>query len=206
MLKCEYCGDDILRKEGISDAKYFVRVYCSKKCCKAGSRKKTQSHIVRDDAREHTKRYGCVKNGKNHPIYNAWLNMKHRCYYKGSPYYKNYGGRGISVCDEWRGAYVGFMEWSLSSGWAHRLTLDRIDNAGNYSPENCRWATHKQQHANTRANRVIVFQGTSKNVTEWAQYVGLSRSGFISRLQAHDIAYAITTPINRRYVHTKVTR
>ena len=83
----------------------------------------------------------------------VWSNMKQRCYNPNTRQYKNYGGRGITVCDEWRDNYPCFREWALKNGYRQGLTIDRINNDEGYSPENCRWATYKEQERNRRGNR-----------------------------------------------------
>ena len=93
-----------------------------------------------------------LKNGKNQMprIYRIWANMKFRCT---NPKYKEfhyYGGRGIFVCDEWINDFEAFKEWSLNNGYAENLTIDRIDNDGSYTPNNCRWITMAEQNKNKR--------------------------------------------------------
>jgi len=92
-----------------------------------------------------------------HSLYRVWENIKKRCYNKNRDNYKNYGGRGITVCDEWMNPKV-FIEWCLENGWRHGLEIDRRDNDGNYCPENCRFVTHGD---NVRNNRLIYKHNTS---------------------------------------------
>lgn len=83
----------------------------------------------------------CMKrSGKSNGVYNSWQNMKGRCLRKTHPKYHRYGGRGIGICDEWI-SIIGFSQWAFSSGWKDGLTLDRIDNDGNYEPSNCWWVS-----------------------------------------------------------------
>lgn len=91
-----------------------------------------------------------------------------RCYNPNNPSYKRYGMRGITVCEEWRVNTEAFVKWAVENGWQRGLSLDRIDNDGNYEPTNCRWATTKQQMNNTSANVYIEHDGIRKTLTEWS--------------------------------------
>lgn len=89
--------------------------------------------------------------GKRHTrLYNIWANMKQRCSNKNNPRYKDYGARGITVCDEWLHNFQSFYDWSMANGYKDDLTIDRKDNDGNYDPSNCKWSTYLEQSHNKR--------------------------------------------------------
>ena len=113
--------------------------------------------------------------------YNSWRSMMSRCHNKKSANYKYYGGIGISVCEEWKIA-ENFGEWAKASGWFEGATLDRIDNSKGYSPENCKWATKKEQALNRRTTRYITHNGETHNLTEWAEILGVDRKLLINRI------------------------
>lgn len=106
-------------------------------------------------------------------LYRIWANIKTRCTNENDPHYERYGGRGITVCDEWKNDFKAFYDWSMSNGYADDLTIDRINNNGNYEPSNCRWVTIKEQNQNKRNVVLITYDGETHNVTEWAQILRL---------------------------------
>lgn len=92
--------------------------------------------------------HGEAKFGKHSNLYDRWILIKQRCSNSKTPNYHRYGGRGITICDEWKNNYVAFRDWSLRNGYSEELELDRKDNDGNYTPDNCRWVTHAENCAN----------------------------------------------------------
>lgn len=116
----------------------------------------------------------------NSRIYRIWTNMMTRCYNRNSDKFKWYGERGISVCEKWQ-IFYGFLE-DMGDSYKEGLTLDRRNNDKNYSKDNCRWVTQKQQCNNQRTNRIITINGEAKTVAEWADIVGLEAKTIYSRL------------------------
>lgn len=105
-------------------------------------------------------------------IYNSWSKMVSRCTDKKDIRYKHYGGRGISVCEEWN-KFRPFYDWALSHGYDDKLTIDRIDVNGNYEPSNCRWITQKEQCNNKRNNINVEYNGETKTLKQWAEKYGI---------------------------------
>ena len=94
--------------------------------------------------------------------------MRDRCYCKTASSYPLYGARGISICEEWSD-FLKFRDWALNNGYSDDLTIDRIDNNGNYEPNNCRWATPSEQACNRRTARIITYRGQSDILKNWAK-------------------------------------
>lgn len=125
----------------------------------------------------------------------CWAHIKQRCLNKKDKFYKNYGGRGIKICKKWLD-FEGFWE-DMKDGYKDNLTLDRIDNDGNYCKKNCRWITHKQQQRNKTNNNFITVNGKTKTVSEWEEKMGFSRNTIYSRINlcGWSEEKAVTTPL-----------
>jgi hypothetical protein len=154
-------------------------------------------HIVRSDVLRKgiSKSCGCLQiellrkritthglKKKNKRLYEIWQGMKRRCAYKKTINYDRYGGRGITVCNEWKNDFHAFYSWALSHGYKENLTIDRIDNNGNYCPENCHWTTMFYQNRNKSNNHILTFNGVTKVLSDWALETGVSRRTLTRRL------------------------
>lgn len=128
-------------------------------------------------------------------LYGVWSTMKSRCTNPHNQKFSRYGGRGITVCEEWQ-TFEPFYEWAMANGYKENLTIERIDNDGNYEPSNCRWATNKEQSNNTRKTIKIEFNGQTKTLSDWAQSIGVRRECLWKRiyLRHWPIEKALTTP------------
>ena len=116
-------------------------------------------------------------------IYRIYKKIKRRCYVKDDPAYKDYGGRGIYMCDEWKESVENFYNWAMQNGYSDNLSIDRIDNNSGYSPENCRWATTKMQCNNRRSNIVVTIGNKTMNVAQWCEELGLNKGSIYSRIE-----------------------
>lgn len=185
-----------------------TRSYWECKCKCGGTRIVSNDHLKNGDVtdcgcyRRHLAKW--KKHGKSgERIYTIWHLMKRRCFDSTKKEYKSYGGRGISVCDEWLDSTT-FIEWAYQNGYSDELTLDRIDNNKNYCPENCRWVDLKVQANNRRNNRLITYNGETKTMTQWARENGITYPVLQKRYDVLGWSFerAISEPIN----HNKSNR
>lgn len=131
-------------------------------------------------------------------LFKIWDNMIQRCTNEKYPRYQNYGGRGISVCEEWK-EYTNFRDWAKTNGYSDQLTIDRIDNNKGYFPSNCRWTTYTAQNNNQRSNCLITYQGETNTMAEWSRKLGICYETLKARLKKHhwDVERAFSTPTQR---------
>lgn len=132
-------------------------------------------------------------------LYTIWGNMCNRCSNKNNPAWDNYGGRGITVCDEWKN-YVAFRDWAIHNGYDDSLTIDREKNDKGYSPDNCRWVDRFVQANNKRTTHVVEFNGEEKSISDWAKQYSIPYKTLHRRIVSlgWNIERALTQPIRKR--------
>jgi len=142
--------------------------------------------------------HGMARGEKRHSIYWIWHSMLQRCENPSNEGYRNYGFRGIKVCDEWH-KLIPFCDWALASGWQKGLQLDRINNNGNYEPGNCRWATPQENSRNKRDNRMITFAGKTQCLAAWVDDTGIEYDTLRARINRYrwPIERALTEFVKR---------
>lgn len=135
-----------------------------------------------------------------HPLYDIWCHMKDRCLNSNNPAYDNYGGRGITICDEWLLDVKSFVEWGLKNGWAKGLEIDREDNNKGYSPNNCRIVTSAVNSYNRRTNVLIEYNGENYNTKELEAINGIPAGRILRRIRDYNwtVEDAISKPIRKR--------
>jgi hypothetical protein len=131
-----------------------------------------------------------VHGQRKHPLYKMWQGMIRRCNDSKDFGYRNYGGRGIQVCDRWKDINL-FIE-DMYSSYSVGLELDRIDVNGNYEPNNCRWVTRKQNMNNMRRNRIVEYNGIKKTVSEWSDELSIPYKRLLARLNNWDVKKSFT--------------
>ena len=161
--------------------------------------------IVRANAltRGNTKSCGCLKARRNTHhlsktrLYGIWLGMRDRCNNPKNYAYERYGGRGVSICEDWNLDFFSFRQWALQNGYNDELSIERIDVNGNYEPSNCRWATAQEQADNKTCNILITIGDRTQNLQQWCDEYGIKRSTVNTRVRlcGWDYERAITTPI-----------
>jgi hypothetical protein len=146
---------------------------------------------------------GCIKSSGTRSIkhgdwksklYRVWIGMRNRCANRNNADFISYGGRGITVCEEWNN-YKTFKLWALNNGYADKLTIDRKNNNGNYEPSNCRWATPLEQANNKRNNCVLTYNGKTQTIVQWTNETGIKCQTIKDRINKYNwsIEKALTT-------------
>jgi len=161
--------------------------------------------------REHTTSCGCQSSRKTigertgthglskHPLFESWIGMRNRCYWQGHNRWEHYGGKGIEVCEQWRDDFEAFYAWGKANGWERGLSIDRKDNNKNYSPDNCKFSTQKEQNRNRTSNVKLTVDGVTKILIEWSEFIGIHPTTIKGRIKrGWDVKAAIFTPIKSK--------
>lgn len=134
-------------------------------------------------------------------LYDVWKGLKRRCCNPKNHSYKDYGGRGIDICQQWKDDFMSFYHWSIENGYDEnapygQCTIDRIDANGNYCPENCRWVSLKEQANNRKNNLLITYNGETDTLSNWSKRIGIGYNALFKRI--HDMNWSVekafTTP------------
>ena len=143
---------------------------------------------------------GCSSHGLSQThLYFVWKNIKNRCYRRNNIGYKWYGGRGITMCDEWKENPMSFITWCMDNGYKEGLQIDRKDNNKGYYPDNCRFVTVKENMRNTSVTRRLTLNGISRPLTEWSEILGIAPSCIFARVQKGlPDEKVLLMPINKR--------
>ena len=206
MKSIEAIGKKINKLTVISLRKHGRRVYAICKCDCGNTKEICLSNILSGKQ----KSCGCLvkhnlENGlchlqhglSKHPLHNVWDKIKGRCYNKKDHAYKNYGARGIIMCNEWKNSFKCFYDWAVKNGYKKGLSIDRIDNDGNYCPENCRWATAKEQANNRRSNILVTYNHKTQSLLKWSEEKNIPYRTLRARIKVYnwDTKKALETPM-----------
>jgi len=191
----------VIQRSGYAGSKH-IKWLCECKCGK-------KVFVSGDSLRQHaTQSCGCLckeqvskaktKHGDaKKRLYTIWGLMKRRCDNINCKDYKDYGGRGIKICNEWR-EYLSFKQWALDNGYTNDLSIERKNVNGNYEPDNCCWATQKEQQNNKRNNKSITYNGKTQNMCQWAEELGFNYSTVYARM-SRGISFEDSISVPLRY-------
>ena len=188
-------GKLIVVSRAENDKKGQARWLCQCDC--GGSTITTRYNLITGQ----TKSCGCILRSPrttelDRRLSGVHSNMKARCSNPNNPHYKYYGGRGITVCEEWQHVDK-FREWAYNNGYKPGLTIDRIDVNGNYEPSNCRWVTMQEQQFNKTDSHLITYKGETKCLAEWENQLGIDHRTILARLNnGWTVEQALFIPIN----------
>lgn len=199
LLVIDYAPDYIC-KTGKATSQWLCKCDCGNKLIVS------RGHLKNS----HTQSCGCLQKQriseikKTHGmdgtrLHNIWRSMISRCCTKSSGSYNNYGARGIKVCSEWISNFCNFQIWAVKNGYNDDLYLERIDNNGDYCPENCCWISYKAQQRNKRTNHFMTCDGETKTMIEWSEITGINYGTLSNRVNALKWSdeKALKTPIQK---------
>ena len=181
--------------------------------CECGNTKIVSKYDVK---RGHTASCGClakeglIERRRTHGesdsrLNHTWYNMKKRCYNHNNPKYKNYGARGIKVCDEWKDDYVAFSKWAHDNGYTDEMTIERIDVDGDYTPENCEWIPMIEQAKNRTSNKWVHIDGRKLSPADIEKRYGIPIKTIYARIASGDRGEDVIRPLGKRRFWKKTT-
>ena len=181
--------------------------------CDCGNIKIIRQDSFKTNRKQKTISCGCYNNSKvkgeknkkphrDSKLYRVYHGMKERCYNENCKTFNYYGGKGVKICDEWLNDFDTFYEWSIKNGYQDGLSIDRIDVDGDYSPDNCKWVTQKEQASNTTRNRRYEYKGELLTISELAEKYNINRNTLNYRLNVGwEITKAIETPTTANHLN-----
>ncbi len=187
-------GEDPIRAKSNGGRKYICQ-------CDCGEQKSVMSfHLIGGGSKSCglcRRRMTSNCSTSSRRISSIYSGMICRCYNPNVTAYKNYGGRGIEICNEWREDFIIFHDWAIANGYEDHLSIDRIDVNGNYTAENCRWVNRKIQNRNKRDNVFLNIDGKQKTIAEWAEITGIRHHTIAARHRRGYTNKDLINPPNR---------
>ncbi|AVX47356.1 hypothetical protein C5023_000226 [Staphylococcus phage vB_SauM_0414_108] len=204
-IGCKYGRLTIVSYDNKKGSSHYVNCQCdcgntkSVRLLRLKSGETKSCGCIRKELFKENKKSNTTHGQTDTRLYNIYRSMKARCYRKTQKDYHSYGGRGIKVCDEWLNDFMNFYSWSYDNGYNDNLTIDRIDNNGNYEPNNCRWITEAEQHNNTSRNINITYNGETKTLKQWSKIKGINYDTLKKRYKmGWSIEDMLTKPVKRK--------
>lgn len=185
---------EMANEYGLSKSKMYIVLRIHDIKAKRPERKKRPPKIkVYKKDHEVTKWAMCTNKGRVRYVY---YDMLRRCYNPNDNHYKDYGGRGIAVCSEWKNDCCAFYKWAKENGYKEGLQLDRMDNNGNYEPDNCHWVTPSENAYNKRNTRLVTYNGKTMTLLDWEKETGIPKVALADRIYKYkwSIERALTQP------------
>lgn len=191
--------EDKVANSGQKEVMYLCLCSCGNECrASRGNLRRGYTKSCGCLQKEVTRERCLKRDDVSRRLYIVYRNMVRRCSDEKDASFGRYGGRGISVCQEWKGdnGCEEFIRWSRENGYDDGLSIDRIDNDGDYCPSNCRWVTAKEQSNNRSTNKKVVVDGIEKTVAQWSEYLGL-RSEWL---------YSYSDAMKKKYIKKKLKK
>lgn len=186
-----FCGTREVGNKRVKKSFWLCECQCEKKTLreiptdslKSGNSKSCGCYRKQITIERNTK-HGFSRRGENGTsIYHVWRSMKDRCLNPNNAQYVNYGGRGIKICKAWEQSFISFKDWAFANGYHVGLTIDRINNDGNYEPSNCRWVDYYVQANNSRQCRFVTINGQTHTLKQWCKLLEVPYSTVMNRMQ-----------------------